>query len=665
LDRRFRAGPARHIQQRDLLGRKMSMDGIGICRVEKVKTRGGLSARDAHNRRRKTVSNAAPSRLLANVNLRPDLPESSTASLDGVLARLGNPRLRRNGVLGLEYVLTYSPQAADRIDPGEWAKQALAFVEGRHGRDAILSAHLHMDERTPHVHVVAAPVSDGRLKVDRFMGDRGKLRRLQDDYYQQVSSHFGLARRSENPTGRRHIPPAELRAQTQAAEKAVADARKSLEAAAKTAPIKLVSTPISAVSLLTPKGRAAFVDAVENAATKRIAEMREQLLRASIASFDQIRDLAVKALILKEENESMKTWQLQELRDIPLPRIAELYLGVEPRREGNSLVWETHDHKVVGTGPKWFDFKAPQGQLGGGAIDLTMHLLGCDFPTALRVMAADFPTALSGAVRTHHLRHAREETAAALASPKRLTFAELRALYAEPVASKLATVRRYLHDERMIPMTMVDRMISTGDIWGNKWGSCVFAHRTLSGEIQGCTVRATVGDFKQTLGQKRTAWFSTGALLSQAKRIVVTEAPIDVLSFETLGLSAEGDAILSTAGRADTEQLVALGRPLLLAQDADDAGEQQAQAFASAALLSGLSAVRRKPTRGKDWNEVITHERDKRQRTDREAEGRESQIARALESTLGGNRAEGAGRPHTGLPGAGSLIDPSRGNSIH
>lgn len=643
----------------------MSTGEIGICRVEKVKTRGGLSARDAHNRRGKTVPNADPSRLLENVNLRPDLPSSSLATLDAVLDRLGHPTLRRNGVLGLEYFLGFSPDSAGRIEPKEWAKRGLAFIEGRHGRENVLSAFLHCDEKTPHVHIVVAPVSGGRLVVAPFMGNRQKLRRLQDEFHAQVSSHFGLARRSSNPTGRRHIPPAELRAQTKAAERAVDDAKRGLEEAARLPPIRLVSESVPAMSLLTSTGRAAFVRAIEDAATKRILELRKQLLRAAYESIDEIKVLAADAAILREENIAMKTWQLQELRDIDLARVAELYLGVEPRREGRALVWETHDHKVVATGSKFFDFKSPAVGLGGGAIDLAMHLLGCDFLTATRVMAADFPTALSGAVRTHHLRRAHEETAAALAAPKRLTFAELRARYAEPVAAKLTVVRRYLHEERMIPMSMVDRLISSGDLWANQWASCVFAHRALSGEIQGCTVRATLGNFKQTLGEKRAAWFSTGTLLSQAKRIVVTEAPIDVLSFQTMGLSAEGDAVLSTAGQGDTEQIVALGRPLILAQDADDAGEQQAQALASAALLSGLTAVRRKPTQGKDWNEVITNGRDQQRQIDRETEERESQIVRALESTLGGNRAEGAGRPHTDLPGAGSLIDPSRGNSIH
>jgi hypothetical protein len=570
-------------------------------------------------------------------------------------------------VLGIEYFFGYSPQAANWIDPHELAKHALAFVGGIHGQENILSAHLHMDERTPHVHVVAAPVSGGRLKVEPFMGSRAKLRKLQDDFFEQVSSRFGLARTGDNPTGRRHLPPAELRAQTQAVARTITDVKRQLEAAVMTPPVRLISESVSAVSLLTAKGRAAFVRTVEAEATAKLSEMRRRLLSAACATLDEIQELAANAAILKEENDAMKQWQLNELRDIPLPRIAELYLGVVPRREGASWVWETHDHKIVakGDGPQFYDFKMPTGGLGGGAIDLAMHLLGCDFRTAIRVMASDFPAVLSGAVRSHHMRRAHEETAAALAAPKRLTFEELRARYADPVSSNLSLVRRYLNDARMIPLPLVDRIIDTGDLWANKWGSCVFAHRDLSGEIHGCSIRATVGDFKQTIGVKRNAWFSIGMPPAKAARLVLAESPIDALSFEVLGQNAVDDAIISMAGQSEPSALVALGRPMLMAQDADDVGEQQASAIASIVILGGQKAERKRPVRGKDWNEQLTYDRDKRQRTDREIAERAAEVARALESSLGGSREARSRGPDTGLSGSGPSAHQAGGDPIH
>ena len=38
--------------------------------------------------------------------------------------------------------------------------------------------------------------------------------------------------------------------------------------------------------------------------------------------------------------------------------------------------------ELLVTGPKWYDTRAEKG--GGGAIDLTMHLLGLDFVSAVK-----------------------------------------------------------------------------------------------------------------------------------------------------------------------------------------------------------------------------------------------------------------------------------------
>ncbi len=629
------------------------MSEVGICRCEKVKTRGGLAARDAHNRRTKVVGNADYTRRELNQNLRPDLPSSSLAALDGVLKRLGNPKLRQNGVLGVEYVMTYSPQASDRIDPLAWARSALAFVETRHGAENTLSAHLHLDEKTPHVHVVAAPVFANALVIGPFMGSRAILRKLQDDFHAQVSSHFGLARTSETPTRRGHISARELRAKSRETADLISAVKQQVETTAKQISVRIVTEPVSATSMLTSKGRDAFVRTVEQAAETRIVTIRNQILRVAAASLDELHELVASAVLLRAENLAMKTHQLQELRDIELARVADLYLGVTPRREGQSLVWETDDHKLVVTGVKFHDFKSDQGPLGGGAIDLAMHLLGCDFATAIRTLAADFPLGVAGAVHSHHIQIARQETAKAMASPRPL-FAEQFARFAAPVPANLSLVRKYLSVARMIPAASIDRLVSSGDLWANRFGACTFAHRDPSGGIRGCSIRGTKGDFKQALGDKTGAWFSVGAPVAKASHLVLTESPIDALSFAALEPLAETDAILSTAGQTGCEQIIALGRPLILAQDADEAGEQQASALAAAALLSGLTVERRKPTRGKDWNEELTYDRDERQRIACEIEQRERTLA-------GGEREAGERQPGAARAVAANATDFRQG----
>jgi hypothetical protein len=59
-----------------------------------------------------------------------------------------------------------------------------------------------------------------------------------------------------------------------------------------------------------------------------------------------------------------------------------------PNKDSRSRRWqvltERGDFEILTTGPKWYDTRARRG--GGGAIDLTMHLLGLSFVDAVRYL---------------------------------------------------------------------------------------------------------------------------------------------------------------------------------------------------------------------------------------------------------------------------------------
>jgi len=61
-----------------------------------------------------------------------------------------------------------------------------------------------------------------------------------------------------------------------------------------------------------------------------------------------------------------------------------------PAKDIRSRRWHVHaaggDFEILTTGPKWYDTRARKG--GGGAIDLTMHLLGVSFVEAVRFLTA-------------------------------------------------------------------------------------------------------------------------------------------------------------------------------------------------------------------------------------------------------------------------------------
>ncbi len=67
------------------------------------------------------------------------------------------------------------------------------FFAERYGEDNIISAVVHMDETTPHLHLNLIPIADGRLSAKTLFG-RKELQSLQTDIHSAVGKKWGLQR---------------------------------------------------------------------------------------------------------------------------------------------------------------------------------------------------------------------------------------------------------------------------------------------------------------------------------------------------------------------------------------------------------------------------------------------------------------------------------------
>ena len=100
--------------------------------------------------------------------------------------------------------------------------------------------------------------------------------------------------------------------------------------------------------------------------------------------------------------------------------------------------------------------------------------------------------------------------------------------------------------------------------------------------------------------------FSSGRIVQpfdkDAPAVIVTEAPIDALSLATAGYPAL--ALCGTSGAAWLHLACGLKR-VLLAFDADEAGDNAATILAAILAPYGARCERLRPEGGKDWNEVL------------------------------------------------------------
>lgn len=87
--------------------------------------------------------------------------------------------------------------------------RATEFLCKKVGQQNIISAVVHMDEKTPHLHLTFVPLTeDGRLSAKDILGNRANLSKWQDEFHAHMAAAYPILERgqSSRETGRRHIP---------------------------------------------------------------------------------------------------------------------------------------------------------------------------------------------------------------------------------------------------------------------------------------------------------------------------------------------------------------------------------------------------------------------------------------------------------------------------
>ena len=123
-------------------------------------------------------------------------------------------KLRSDAVYMNSFVLTSDkeffinlPLAAEK----EFFKDCVKFFADKYGAENIISAVVHKDETTPHLHMNLVPITNGKL-CSKDLYDRKKLSDLQTEFYKKVGKKWGLER-GKFKSGAKHVTAAEYKAQ--------------------------------------------------------------------------------------------------------------------------------------------------------------------------------------------------------------------------------------------------------------------------------------------------------------------------------------------------------------------------------------------------------------------------------------------------------------------
>lgn len=170
--------------------------GYAILRATKIKHVSKLRRSLMHAYREQETPNADPDRLRENTHVGAD---SSREALDRFKARLDTQeKVRKNAVLAVEYLVTGSPEdlhEKTREEQDAYFRDALKWLEAKHGKENVIYAGVHRDEKSPHMYAYVVPIDErGKLNCRRFLGGYKALSEMQTDFAKNVGAKYGLLR---------------------------------------------------------------------------------------------------------------------------------------------------------------------------------------------------------------------------------------------------------------------------------------------------------------------------------------------------------------------------------------------------------------------------------------------------------------------------------------
>lgn len=233
--------------------------------------------------------------------------------------------LRKNGVIAYEAVLTASPAFFQSAEPaeryerfGRWYRAQKQFLLEKYGEHRIVSMVLHLDEQTPHIHVVILPLeyrADGRSKdggkrwalVGRTISGPGQFDRLQDEYARAMEP-FDLSR-GEVKSGRKHKPVREYLADLKRQEDE--NARRAAELNAEMERLRQQAMEA------TQEREAARKDRLAAAATKAAWEQTRAKVEAERATLEEDRRLLERLFCALDDSRQKAVHFMQMVKRIP------------------------------------------------------------------------------------------------------------------------------------------------------------------------------------------------------------------------------------------------------------------------------------------------------------------------------------------------------------
>ena len=189
------------------------MNSYAILRMEKRKI-GDVGRICNHHERLKETYKSNPDIDTTRTHLNYHIVQPEKRYRNLVLERIeeAGAKKRKDSIVLQDCLITASPEwikSKSDEEQREYFNRAYEFMEKKIGKENMISAVIHLDEATPHMHLCFVPITkDNRLSSKEIIGGPKGLKEWQDKFYDYMSERFQDLSRGipKSVSHRQHVP---------------------------------------------------------------------------------------------------------------------------------------------------------------------------------------------------------------------------------------------------------------------------------------------------------------------------------------------------------------------------------------------------------------------------------------------------------------------------
>jgi hypothetical protein len=167
-----------------------------FLRIKRLSQKNHIAIAAKHNLRelqseRGSGSHIDPTRTAQNKILcGKNTAKSVSEDAKYIMQEAGVLPLRKNAMRAIEIVISLPIKA--EINQFQYFDDCLQWVKDFFNIP-VLSAVVHLDESKPHMHLLLLPLKNRKMQGDRIVGDRRRIRGIQESFYQLVGRAHGFS----------------------------------------------------------------------------------------------------------------------------------------------------------------------------------------------------------------------------------------------------------------------------------------------------------------------------------------------------------------------------------------------------------------------------------------------------------------------------------------